>query len=185
MGYTPNMLTIRIFKHNHKKYFGIIIKHDTAMNSIPSILNYILSEFNDKKNCGYAILYASSGDQFKTLKNGAGLEIRDFIVLSYLHGKDMKQINFDKLPEINIYATNYYFDNSDYEHKVISYKIEFSRDYYYKQLKSFLEKSSYSPVSMVQALENGLKIPTNPDFTQINSNKLKLEKFWRKIIFED
>ena len=132
------------------------------MSSTLSILNYILSDFNNRSNCDYAILYASS-DLFETLKNGAGLGIRDFIILSYLRGEDLKHINFDKLPEINIYATNYYFDHSDYNHKVIVHKIGFARDEYYQKLKSFLEKSSYGPVTVVQALEKGQKIPDAPD----------------------
>ena len=173
MGYIPNMLASRIFKRNHKKYFGIIIKHDTAMSSTQSILNYILSDFNNRNNCDYAILYASTDDLSETLKNGAGLGIRDFIILSYLRGDDLKQINFDKLPDINIYATNYYFDNSDYENKVISYKIGFARDEYYQKLKSFLEKSSYGPVTMVQALEKGQKIPDNPEDIYYQVSEIK------------
>ncbi len=163
MGYIPNMLASRIFKRNRKKYFGLVIKNDTAMNSIPSILNDIISDFNSQSDCDYAILYSSSDNLFDTIKNGVGLGIKDFIILGYLRGEDFKKINFSKLPEINIYAANYYFDDSDCEIDIIAHKIGFARDEYYQKLKAFLEKSSYGPVTMVQALEKGQKTPKNLD----------------------
>jgi DNA-binding LacI/PurR family transcriptional regulator len=159
MGYIPNILASRIFKRNQKKYFGIIVRNDTAMSSIQSILNYILSDFNNRNDCDHAILYASGDNLFETLKNGVGLGIKDFIVLGYIRGADLKQINFEKLPKINIYAANYYFDTSDYDNSFVAHKIGFAREEYYRELKLFLEKSNYGPVTMVQALEYGQKIP--------------------------
>ena len=64
---------------------------------------------------------------------------------------------------MRLYAANYYFDSSDYHNPALLKKIGFNRDRYYEKLKLFLEKSSYGPVIMTNALEAGQNIPEVKD----------------------
>lgn len=159
MGYIPNRLASRIFRRNNKKYLGIIVKNDTAINSTQSTLNNIVSSLSMRQDCDFSILYAPADDLQTTIRNGVGLGITDFIFIGYLRGTDLKKINFDKLPPLRIYAANYYFDAGDYPMPSVFKKIGFARDSYNQELKNFLEKSGHGPVVIVQALEEGQTIP--------------------------
>ena len=173
MGYIPNRLASRIFRRNNKKYLGLIVKNDSSMTSSQSLLNFILENLSRRKECDYSILYASENKLFETLKNGVGLGIHDFIIIGYLRGNDLKEINFSKLPDVRIYAANYYFDDSDIPCSAVHKKIGFNRDKYYNSLKVFLEGKNYGPVTMVRALESGQNIPNDSDtvFYQVSQIK--------------
>lgn len=163
MGYIPNRLASRIFRRNNRKYLGIIVKNDSSMTSSQSLLNYLLEELNQRNKCDFSILYASGNRLKEAVTNGVGLGIQDFIIIGYLRGNDLKEIDFSKLPEVRLYAANYYFDSSDYHNPALLKKIGFNRDRYYEKLKLFLEKSSYGPVIMTNALEAGQNIPEVKD----------------------
>lgn len=173
MGYIPNRLASRIFRRNNRKYLGIIVKNDSSMTSSQSLLNYLLEELNQRNKCDFSILYASDNRLKEAVTNGVGLGIRDFIIIGYLRGNDLKTIDFSKLPEIRLYAANYYFDKSDYHNPVLLKKIGFDRDKYYEKLKRFLESSNYGPVIMVNALESGHTLPNDKDtiFYQVSEIK--------------
>lgn len=163
MGYIPNMLASRIFRRNNKKYLGIIVKNDTSINSTQSALNSIVTSLSQRQDCDFSILYAPADNLQTTIRNGVGMGITDFIVIGYLRGTDLKKINFKKLPPLRLYAANYYFDSEDYPMPSVFKKIGFARDSYYHELKDFLEKSGCGPVAMVQALEEGQKLPDDSD----------------------
>ena len=173
MGYIPNRLASRIFRRNNRKYLGIIVKNDSSMTSSQSLLNYLLEELNRRNKCDFSILYASDKLLKEAVTNGVGLGIRDFIIIGYLRGNDLKEIDFSKLPEVRLYAANYYFDNSDYHNPAVLKKIGFNRDKYYEKLKHFLEKSNCGPITMVKALEQGQAIPDdrNTIFYQVSEIK--------------
>ena len=155
MGYIPNMLASRIFRRNNKKYIGIVINTDLTGNASRIILEYILTEVAGRDDCDYAVLFTAGKSLDEAIKNGVGLGIKDFIITCYLRGYDLNLIDFKKLPQVNIYAANYYFDDTDFECPQVVKKMGFSRDEYYSMLINFLEKSGYGPVLMVKSLERG------------------------------
>ncbi|MBR2509429.1 MAG: LacI family DNA-binding transcriptional regulator [Lentisphaeria bacterium] len=173
MGYIPNMLASRIFRRNNKKYLGIIVKKDTSINSTQSVLDHIVNSLSKRADCDFSILYSPEDNLQTTVRNGVGLGINDFIIIGYLRGADLKKINFEKLPPLRIYAANYYFDSGDFPAPSVFKKIGFSRDGYYQNLKSFLEKSGHGPVVIVQALEEGQEVPDDSDtvFYEISNVK--------------
>lgn len=183
MGYIPNRLASRIFRRNNRKYLGIIVKNDSSMTSSQSLLNYMLEELNLRNKCDFSILYASGNRLKEALTNGVGLGITDFIIIGYLRGDDLKQIDFSKLPEVRLYAANYYFDSSDCHNPAVLKKIGFDRDKYYRKLKLFLEKSNYGPVTMVTALEAGQTAPAKNDtiFYQVEEIKNLFQFGFEKI----
>ena len=143
------------------------------MTSSQSLLNYLLEELNRRNGCDFSILYASENHLKEALTNGVGLGITDFIIIGYLRGDDLKQIDFSKLPEIHLFAANYYFDSSDCHNPAVLKKIGFDRDKYYKKLKLFLQKSGYGPITMVTALESGQNVPAENDTIFYQVKKIK------------
>ena len=163
MGYIPNMLAKRIFRRNNRKYLGIVISTDTAMVRTQIILNGLLSGLSRRDDCDFSVLYAPGNNLCDALKTGVGLGINDFIITGYLRGYDLQQLPFEKLPPVNIYAANYYFDSSDMECPRVRKKIGFNRSEYYRALENFLNASGHGPVVTVRAVEEGQRQDEIPD----------------------
>jgi LacI family transcriptional regulator len=163
MGYIPNKLASRIFRRNNKKYLGLIVKNDTANSRVFPVLDYVLQELSQRNDCDFSVLYARGDDFGEAVRNGIGLGIRDFIVIGYARGIDLKQIDLARLPDIRIYAADYCFGETDDRLPEGFFCVGFDRTACYRELAGFLNAAGYGPVNIVQAYRPGENFQKEPD----------------------
>lgn len=163
MGYIPNRLAGRIFGRNSRKNIAVVFKKDTAGSRNIPALEYAIRFLGERTDCDFSVFYSKTSDLRDSLRSGIGSGIRDFLVIGYMRGCDFADCGLEKLPPIRIYASDYYFDESDREFPSVVCKIGFNREAFYRQLCERYEKAGMGPVKLVHALEPGQKKPEEKD----------------------
>ena len=163
MGYIPNRLAGRIFGRNRRKNIALVFKNDTAGARNLPVLEHAIRFLGERNDCDFSVFYSKTSDLQEALRSGIGFGIRDFLVIGYMRGCDFAQSRPEKLPSIRIYASDYYFDESDREFSSVVCKIGFNREAFYKSLQSRYEKAGMGPVQLAYALEPGQKKPKEKD----------------------
>lgn len=163
MGYIPNRLAGRIFGRNNRKNIALIFKNDTAGARNLPVLEHAIRFLGERNDCDFSVFYSKTSDLQEALRNGIGFGIRDFLVIGYMRGCDFAKSKLEKLPPIRIYASDYYFDESDREFPSVVCKIGFNREAFYRSLRDRYEKAWMGPVKLAYALEPGQKKPKEKD----------------------
>ena len=160
MGYIPNRLAGRIFGRNRRKNLALVFKNDTAGERTLPVLDYAIRTLGERADCDFSVLYAKSGGLADAVREGIGLGIADFIIIGYMRGRDLAELARHRLPEVRIYAPDYYFDRGDRDSSLAVTKLGFDREAFYRDLTGFLETHGLGPVLTVRAVEPGQRRPS-------------------------
>ena len=163
MGYIPNRLAGRIFGRNRRKNIAVVFKSDTAGSRNLPALEHAIRFLGERTDCDFSVFYSKTSNIREALRSGIGSGHRDFLVIGYMRGCDFAQCGLEKLPPIRIYASDYYFDETDGEFPSLVCKIGFNREEFYRQLKDRYEKAGMGPVKLIYSLEPGQKKPDEKD----------------------
>lgn len=163
MGYIPNRLAGRIFRRSRRKNLALVFKNDTAGERTLPVLDYAIRTLGERKDCDFTVLYAGNNALVQAIREGIGLGVTDFIVIGYMRGRDFAELARHKLPDVRIYAPDYYIEPGDALCSYAAAKLGFDRGEFYRNLARFLEMQDLGPVLTVRALEPGQKRPSGKD----------------------